>query len=69
MVTLQENGVKELFQSTTYEEQRHFYRLHLREALEAGKTYRLVFSHFTGPLTTDGNGLYLSYYRDGGETV
>ena len=61
--------MKELFQSTSYEEQRHFYHLHLGTALEAGKTYHLVFSHFTGPLTTDGTGFYLSYYKDGEETV
>ncbi|XP_070178504.1 uncharacterized protein [Littorina saxatilis] len=65
----QENTQKELFQSTSYEETRHFYHLHLSEELQVGKVYHLAFSHFTGPLMRDGTGFYQGYYKDGEETV
>ncbi|KAK7461238.1 hypothetical protein BaRGS_00038713, partial [Batillaria attramentaria] len=66
---MQENAAKNLMTSTSYEEVPHFYHLHLSEKLEAEKTYIIEFRNFNGTLTTDGTGFYLSYYRDGDQTV
>ena len=65
----QVNSQKELFRSTSYEELRGFYHLHLSEAVQSGKDYIIDFGHFTGPLRADASGFYLSYYREGERTV
>ncbi|KAL8588267.1 hypothetical protein ACOMHN_008570 [Nucella lapillus] len=68
-VKQENNNQSELFRSSSYEGGGHFLHLHLRDGVEAGKTYLVAFRNFSGPLTSDGTGLYLSHYRDGEDTV
>ncbi|XP_076438167.1 uncharacterized protein LOC143277263 isoform X2 [Babylonia areolata] len=65
----QVNSQKELFQSSSYDQSRHFWHLQLTDPMEAGKEYEVEVRHFSGPLSTDGAGLYVSRYRDGEESV
>ena len=47
----------------------HFYKLHMAQSLVAGKNYSVEFPHFRGQLRRSGEGLYLSSYTDGNQTV
>lgn len=64
-----ENSEENLLEDVSYESETHFYRLHLKSSLTPSNKYRVSFAHFTGPLRTDGQGLYVSAYRDGEKTV
>ncbi|XP_046554047.1 aminopeptidase N-like [Haliotis rubra] len=52
----------------TYEELRHFLTLHLGEVMEVGHHYWIGIT-FSGPLTQDGTGLYLSFYEENNEKI
>ena len=47
----------------------HFYKLRMAHPLVAGRNYSVEFPHFRGQLRRSGEGLYLSSYTDGDQTV
>ncbi|XP_071098376.1 aminopeptidase N-like [Haliotis cracherodii] len=68
VVVLNVNTTAGIAVKMAYEELRHFVTLHLDEAMEVGHHYRISMT-FTGPLTQDGTGLYLSFYEDNNNKI
>ena len=53
----------------TEEETFHFFKIHMGQPLMANKNYSVRFPYFRGQLRRSGQGLYLSSYKDGDQTV
>ena len=68
-VVVKDSGISVNVRNISYEEEPHFYHIHLSRNLEQNVDYQIRFRKFTGKLSADGRGLYISSYKDGEQTV